>query len=75
MLEIHASTDRDVVAGLRARWSFSLSQLDAGGGNERVVICSLEMLMVDIGVKNEGIREPSTRTLYRPRPFIFRSPF
>ena len=59
MLEIHASTDRDVVAGLRAWWSFSLSQLDAGGGNERVVICSLEMLMVDIGVKNEGIREPA----------------
>jgi hypothetical protein len=38
--------------------SFSFPRFRAGGNERRVNIRLLQMLMVHVGVKNEGIREP-----------------
>src|SRR5476651_1014049 len=56
-LEIGQSVGRSIVVAPRGWPSFSFSWFRAGGNERRVNIRLLQMLMVHVGVKNEGIRE------------------
>ena len=57
-LEIGQSVGRSIVVAPRGWPSFSFPWFRAGGNERRVNIRLLQMLMVHVGVKNEGIREP-----------------
>src|SRR5450759_1429339 len=59
-LEIGQSVGRSIVVAPRGWPSFSFSWFRAGGNERRVNIRLLQMLMVHVGVKNEGIREVSS---------------
>ena len=56
-LEIGQSVGRSIVVAPRGWPSFSFPRFRAGGNERRVNIRLLQMLMVHVGVKNEGIRE------------------
>ena len=56
-LEIGQSVGRSIVVAPRGWPSFSFPWFRAGGNERRVNIRLLQMLMVHVGVKNEGIRE------------------
>src|SRR5450759_4034933 len=56
-LEIGQSVGRSIVVAPRGWPSFSFPRFRAGGNERRVNIRLLQMLMVHVGVKNEGIRK------------------
>ena len=68
-LEIGQSVGRSIVVAPRGWPSFSFPWFRAGGNERRVNIRLLQMLMVHVGVKNEGIRERTdSRTPRRTVP-------
>jgi hypothetical protein len=70
-LEIGQSVGRSIVVAPRGWPSFSFPRFRAGGNERRVNIRLLQMLMVHVGVKNEGIREVDDNTLlFATRPSL-----